>query len=464
MRRRLSRLARWPVGARLLVSALVLSAVLLATAGLILSAAHRRNLERGFDERLHIYLKELAADLASPNDSARSDFGSIGEPRFELPLSGWYWQVVQIDAAPGFRRFSRSSTGLPFRSLAELGVPASIGERREATIAGPDDRSLRVVERVIELDEEGRFRITVAGNREEVDADIRRFTLMLWSVFLALGALLAASTLVQVRFGLRPLGELRSEVAAVRRGEAERVAGAYPDDLAPLSAELNQLIDANRGIVDRARMQVGNLAHALKTPLSVLLNEASGQDGPLAAQVREQADIINRHLTHYLNRARAAASAASAGALGLSCEVGPVCADLARLFERLSRERNLAITVAGDMAAKVRCERQDLEEMLGNLIDNACKWAASRVEIAITMEPGDPAPLTLIRVTDDGPGLAPPARAAALRRGARLDETKPGSGLGLSIVAELAGLYGGSLRLEEALGGGLLAELRLPAV
>lgn len=455
-------LARLSLGTRLLLAATLSSIVILLVAGLVLTTTYRTVAERGFDERLQIYVKQLAADLAAPNDTGRSDFGSVGEPRFELPLSGWYWQVVQIDLAPRFSRFSSSLSGLNFQSLAERGLPSTIGERREATLIGPDERTLRVVERVIDLDDEGRFRITVAGNADEISAEIRNFLTMLWVTFALLGTVLVASTLVQVRFGLKPLQDLRAEVVAIRRGEIERVTGDYPDDLAPLSRELNQVLDANREIITRARTQVGNLAHALKTPLSVLLNEAAAKDDALATQVRDQAAVMNQQVTHYLNRARAAASA-NAGAVGMATDIRPVCEGLVRMFTALNRERGLSVVFTSADDIRVRCERQDLEEMLGNLVDNACKWARTQVTLEAHLEDRPHGTFARFMIDDDGPGLVPDARKQVLHRGQRLDETKPGSGLGLSIVVDLAGLYGGDLKLEDADGGGLRTVLKLPA-
>jgi signal transduction histidine kinase len=228
--------------------------------------------------------------------------------------------------------------------------------------------------------------------------------------------------------------------------------------VAPLAGELNLLIDTNRDILERARTQVGNLAHALKTPLSVLVNEADAQDGPLSAKVREQADLMRGHIGYYLDRARAAALA---GTLGTVTEVEPVVAAFARTFPKIYRDKGLVIDAAVPAGLRFRGERQDLEEMVGNLLDNASKWAGSRVAVAVA--PAD-AERGLWRMTieDDGPGMPPERRATMPRRGQRLDETKPGSGLGLSIAADLAALYRGSLRLEEASLGGLRAVLELP--
>ena len=253
-------------------------------------------------------------------------------------------------------------------------------------------------------------------------------------------------------------------MAAIRRGEAERIAGEFPQDVAPLATEVNQLIDANREIVERARTQVGNLAHALKTPLSVLMNEADAMSPILSEKVREQAEIMRRQVTFYLDRARAAARART---FGLATEVKPVVEGLVRTYEKLHDDRALTFDVELQPGLKFRGEAQDLTDLIGNLLDNAGKWARERVSIRAARAAGgdqDPAPFLVAEIDDDGPGLDKSARAAAVERGKRLDELRPGSGLGLSIVVDLASIYGGSLELDESPLGGLRAILRLPCV
>ncbi len=277
--------------------------------------------------------------------------------------------------------------------------------------------------------------------------------------FVLLGLALVASTIVQVRYGLRPLKRLGAAVGMVRTGEAPRIIGTYPPDLAPLAGELNLLIDANHEILDRARTQVGNLAHALKTPLSVMLNEAEAGDANLPQTVRTQAAVMRDQVQYYLDRARAAALS---GALGGVTEVAPSLDALIRTFAKIAQGR--AITGSHTVPASVRFrgDRQDLEEMLGNLLDNAFKWAKAKVTVSLD-RPDGVGRIALL-IDDDGPGLPEEALADVLKRGRRLDEATPGSGLGLSIVVDLAKLYGGELALERSPLGGLRARLVLPSV
>jgi signal transduction histidine kinase len=320
-----------------------------------------------------------------------------------------------------------------------------------------------MLERLIDVGDEGRFLVQVAADVGEVDGQVRRFQWALGSVFLVLGVGLLVTVAVQVRYGLEPLRKLREGVIAIRRGETDKIEGDLPADIAPLAEELNLLVDANREVVARARTQVGNLAHALKTPISVILNEARASDGPLAEKVREQASLMTTQVGHYLDRARAAARA---GSVGASTPIEPVVAGLLRTFQKLDRdgERDFSLSASGEV--RFRGEAQDLQEMVGNLVDNAAKWAHRAVRVAIAPTPGDAAERRYVEVLvdDDGPGLPAGQRAEATKRGRRLDESKPGSGLGLSIVTELASLYGGALTLEDSPLGGLRARLTLPMI
>jgi signal transduction histidine kinase len=268
-----------------------------------------------------------------------------------------------------------------------------------------------------------------------------------------------------VRAGLRPLDEMRRRLAAVQSGAAPQVDGSYPAEVQPLVHDLNALLAHQERAVGRAVAKAGDLAHGLKTPLAVIAQEAeraagAGQ-GELAAAIAEQVERMRRQIDYHLAHARAAASGATPGA---RCAVRDSADGLSRTLLRLHAERGLAIDVRVAPEHIVRCERQDLDEMLGNLVDNACKWARGRVVIAAagSTSPAGSAAI-LITVDDDGPGLPPAMREAVLQRGVRADEAAPGSGIGLAIVRELAELHGGLVVLDASPAGGLRASLRLPA-
>ncbi|MBX3552546.1 MAG: HAMP domain-containing histidine kinase [Pseudolabrys sp.] len=451
---------------RLFLSATAWAVVILVITGIVLSSLYREGVERAFDRRLGVYLRTLVADVAAPEESGGFEKMSqtLGEPLFDLPLSGWYWQVKRVDPGKTETRASRSlwDGGLP--GLQDAGVqPGSTGSR-EGYVQGPEDQRLRVVERAVDLGEEGHYVVSVAGDAAEIIDEVRAFDRALTATFVILAAVLLLTTMFQVRFGLAPLKRISAGLAAIRSGTAERLEGDFPVEIAPLARETNALIEANKEIVERARTHVGNLAHALKTPLSVIVNEAQARPGdPLADKVKEQADIMRDQVARHLERARIAARATMVGSV---TEVTPVIVALARTMEKIHRDRGIAIDVHADETARFRGERPDLEEMVGNLVDNACKWATSRVAIEVGVDRPDQTSgreTVRIVVDDDGRGLSPSEREQVAQRGRRLDETKPGSGLGLSIVVELAALYGGGLVLGTAPIGGLRGQLTLPS-
>jgi len=434
-------------------------AIVLVT-GIILSSLYRDAVERAFDGRLQVYLRTLVADLANPETPDDKLSEAVSEPLFDLPLSGWYWQVTRIDTAKPEIRASRSlwDGGLPMLPKGDSGTLSV----RSGYATGPEDQRVRLVERNIDLGEEGAYLVAVAGDAAEIDDDVRSFNRALFLTFFALALVLLLTTMLQVRFGLAPLKRISQQLAAIRSGQAERLEGRFPVEIAPLAREANALLDANREIVERARTHVGNLAHALKTPLSVVINEAAARaDDPLAQKMREQADVMRDQITRHLERARMAARLTVVGTV---TDVAPVVLSISRSMEKINRHKDLRLRVDTPEEAQFRGEQQDLEEMIGNLVDNACKWAQSRVAIEVLKERTDAGQGVIrIIVDDDGPGLTPAEREQVARRGRRLDETKPGSGLGLSIVVELAALYGGTFVLGTAPLGGLRAELVLPA-
>ena len=451
------------IASRLFISAAFWSFTILIVAGLGLTAINARSAEAAFDERLGVYLKALVANVAVSGEEARGGPTQLIDPQFELAFSGWYWQITRLDTEKSDIRSSRSLFATQLPRLEAAGTPFQPGETHSGYVNGPGDHTLRMVEREIDAGEQGRYLIQVAANSEVIEGQIDNFEIALAATFLLLAVALLGSTALAVRFGLRPLRDLREGVAAIRRGEAEHISGAFPHDIAPLAGEVNLLLDANREVVERARTQVGNLAHALKTPLSVILNEADAGSPTLAGKVAEQAEIMRRQVTFYLDRARAAARAGSAG---VATEVRPVIESLVRTFEKVYRDRDIGFSVHAPEGLRFRGERQDLTDLVGNLLDNSGKWAKTKVDVSAFRDaPADASHRNsfVVCIDDDGPGLDAKAREAALLRGQKLDESRPGSGLGLSIVVDLAAIYGGSLLLEDSPLGGLRATLRLPS-
>lgn len=274
-----------------------------------------------------------------------------------------------------------------------------------------------------------------------------------------LAIVLLLAGLSQVRLGMTPIEKLRARLRALRAGEQARLEGRYPGEVQPLVNDLNALLEDRDASVARAQAKAGDLAHGLKTPLAVLSQEAervaaAGQTD-LAATIRQQVDRMRRQVDYHLAHARAAASGST---LGVRSSVASSVEGLVRTLLRLHADRGLTIEVDIASDHTVRCPAEDLEEMLGNILDNACKWARTRVAVQSAMVGSK----VRIGVEDDGPGLDPSLREAVLQRGVRADEAAPGSGFGLAIVRELAELYGGSIALGSSALGGVRAELRLP--
>ena len=450
---------------RLIFTSGLVAVVLLFSAALLLSNLFQAAVERNFDARLRAVLDGLLANVELGTDGAPGMSGKIPDPRFTLPLSGWYWQVSPpMDKALGDLA-SESS-------LEKRLVPsdADLKTRDEGGVASfymvdSKGKQLRVIEQKFKLfGRDDEFSFLVAGNFDELKEEIQAFRRSLYGVLALLGFGLLTAIIVQVRVALKPMKRMQQSLNAIRGGKAERLEGDFPSEMQPVAEELNLLIDANTEVINRARTQVGNLAHALKTPLSVLTNEAQSTKSTFAEKVSEQTQVMRDQVNLYLDRARRAARAQT---LGSATDVEPVLTSLGRTIMRINQDRGVKIDVTVASGLKFRGEIQDLEEMTGNLIDNAAKWSAQAVKVsaAPVIDPLDGARnWLLITVDDDGPGLPADKRADAVKRGRRLDESKPGSGLGLSIVTETAGMYGGAVVLDDAEIGGLRVLLRLPAV
>ena len=326
-------------------------------------------------------------------------------------------------------------------------------------------QQLRAMEqRITFKDIEGEYSFLVTGNFDELRQEVQSFSNGLYGSLALLGLGLLAAIFIQVRYAMKPMAEMQQKLTDIRSGKIEMLHGNFPTEMQPVADEMNLLIQSNFEIIDRARMQVGNLAHALKTPISVLTNEARESPGGLADTVKEQINVMRDQVNLYLDRARRAARAQTIGA---ATDVEPVLQALARTLQRINTEKGVVVSVSCQAGLKFRGERQDLEEIVGNLMDNACKWSKGRVEVRgslLTQAGDDGRPRLLIEVDDDGPGVPPEKRAIALKRGQRLDEAKPGSGLGLNIVTETAAMYGGKVELDKAELGGLRVKLVLPGI
>jgi signal transduction histidine kinase len=454
------------LAARLIAIAAIWTMLGLAVGGLVLSATFHSAAQDNFDATLMADLDGLDA-AAGPNaqDCIFLEQRFLNAA-FSRVYSGLYFQIEPEVAGQCAILTSRSLFG---------GRIAPRIERRQGAFAwgeaaGPDGQHLRVLQQRIEFpdiataapDDTRAFRITVAGNLAAVDEQTSRFNgTLIWS-FVLLGAGLVLAVFLQVRIGLLPLRKVSEALGRIRDGSAQSLEGDFPAEIAPLAAELNSLIAHSAEVVARARTHVSNLAHFLKTPLSVLASEAEaeaqgGSPSPLATQVKRQVFSMRRQVDHYLTRARASGNV---GALGNRTAALPVLSDLTRVLSRIHEARGIEIELECPPNLFFRGERQDLEEMAGNLIDNACKWARHLVTVTARRQGA----ILVLDIADDGPGLTEEERGKVGTRGERLDESVPGSGLGLAIVRDISKLYGGFFILEAAPQGGLLARLTLPAI
>ncbi len=437
---------------RSLTLRVALAAGLWVTAGLgaaawFLTGVAVRHVEAAFDARLMGLLDGAVAAAAADETGrvvvARAPAGAD----FDRPFGGAYWQVTGPAGALATSR-----------SLWDQSLPAAVTDHDGVLIRdalGPRGEPLRVAERDILLPGAAApVHVAVGLSRAATEAEARRLRAMLLAAVAVLGVGLVGGLVATVVAALAPLRRLRRALAEMRGGTRQRLDVTGPSELAPVVAELDALLTANRATVERARTHVGNLAHALKTPLAVLRNALEAPQPDLAA-ARAEAAALERLVQHHLARARAAARLAIAAPTASPLVVAE---EVATALRRLFGDRGIVIDVAGDRDAGVAVDAQDLTEMLGNLMEDACTWTRTRVVVRVV---ADGASVTA-SVSDDGAGLPAQDHPAALTRGERLDERTPGSGLGLAIVADLAALYGGSLTLTRSPEGGLCATLTLP--
>jgi signal transduction histidine kinase len=434
--------------ARLMLVAALGALPVLVIAGASLLWLFYQRIESKFDAFLAAYQQQLIAGAELAVDGALRLTARPADPRFDLPFSGWYWQINA-----GERTLVQSASAGPLQGADGLPIATFSGA---SDWIGPGNVELRAVARDVRLPgSDASIRIVVTGPHAEIDQEVLAFGLQLALALGALGLAFLLATALQVRYGLLPLGALRGALQNVRKGMAPRLAGDYPVEVAPLVEELNEVLAHNEALIARARVQAGNLAHGLKSPLTVLRQELTEIGDERGDILRDQVAIIGDQVERVLARIRAAGPLSAAAG---RTKLAPVLQDLAFSLEIIHRERGIAIEIACPEDAVFPGDAADLAEMLGNLMDNACKWAKGSMRVAVEAGARD----LVILIDDDGPGIPPARREAALTRGARLDETAPGTGLGLDIVREIAELYHGSLRLEDSPLGGLRARLELP--
>jgi len=423
----------------------------LVATGLLLGRLYSQHIEEHYDAHVFTHVEELIAAVKT------DDNGNVGlhreptDPRFHRPNSGWYWQILSGDR-PLLKSASLDDRQL---DLSDIVLDENHGVQM---VYGPYGEKLRAhIVHVSYAQEPGSLTFVATAPQFQITDDVQDFATHVGVSFLVLAIGLSVAVVMQVRVALKPLKAIRQEISDIKAGNTERLSQNFPSDVQPLVDELNFLLDHNEMLLKRARNQLGDLAHSVKNPLTVIRNEARALQSNEGQLILEQTHVMASNIDHYLSRARIYGKK---DAIGYRTSVRSVLEDLAYAVGHIYKERDIDIRLLCLEDKWFRGESQDLEEMAGNLLDNACKWAQGVVEVHCQSEDDR---LQLI-FEDDGPGIPDEEREDVMRRGRKLDDSRPGHGQGLGIVRDIARLYGGLLILgrSESLGG-LKATLVLPS-
>ncbi len=441
-----------------LISALAIIATLLA-ANSVLTKLFEQQATTQFQSLLRSHLDQLTAAVSVSSKGQLMLREPTGDPRWVKPYSGLYWQITGPESiVPGGVQRSRSLWDYKLDPQIDL---LHDGAVHIHDLSGPNQQTLMAAERSVAIDElaaGARVRVIVASDTSDLRLAIVEFNQSVFQYLGILGFVLLALLGVQLTVGLSPLKVLNRSLARLRKGETESLEGVFPAEIQPLAENFNAVLSEQRRNVERARTLAGNLAHAVKTPLAVMINAAENEAATLQSlkeAIKTNGLLAQDQINWHLKRARMAA--------GFTAHTGPIpvrpaIESIVAVMRRAHADKQLSIAFDVPDRLVFWGEREDLLEMLGNIIENACKWASKRVQISFSQEP----PRLALVVQDDGPGVAAEQRADILRRGVRGDERVPGSGLGLAIVSELVTLYKGELALEQSQWGGLAVRLQLP--
>lgn len=423
----------------------------LVATGLLLGTFYREHIEQHYDAHVFTHVEELVAAVYTGDDGTVGLHREPTDPRFHRPNSGWYWEILSHDQP------LLKSASLEERRLDLAGVVPDENHGVQV-VHGPFGEKLRAhVIHVAYAKDPGSLTFVATAPQFQITDDVQDFATHVILSFLVLAVGLSVAVVVQVRVALRPLKAIRQEISDIKAGSTERLSQDFPADVQPLVDELNFLLDHNEMLLKRARNQLGDLAHSVKNPLTVIRNEARSLDSTQGQLILEQTHIMASNIDHYLSRARIYGKK---DAIGYRTSVRSVLQDIAYAVGHIYKNRDIDIRLDCVEDKWFRGESQDLEEMAGNLLDNACKWAERVVSVSCASANDR---LELV-IEDDGPGIPDHEREAVMQRGHKLDENRPGHGQGLGIVRDIARLYGGSLVLDrsESLGG-LKATLVLPS-
>ncbi len=443
------------LASRLFILTALWAVVATALVAWFLSQSFRATALENLSQRLQANLYNIMGSVSPGEEGQLIGAPDLRDSRFQVFRSGYYWSVSSV--AEPTNRLASQSLGLQIIESGEGGRFDADFQRSFRSQDGFGNRLLGIEAQAFLGEGDALYAFRITGNLSEVDEQVSRFVNEL---LLVLGLFATGFVLVTyfiVRIGLKPLSEATERLADIREGRADRLEGRFPLEIQPLIDETNSLISSNRTVVERARTQVGNLAHSLKTPLAVLRNEGVRAKPEVRAIIEEQVSQMQGQVQTYLDRARISARA---GTITSRTDVRPVLERLARVMEKLNPELSIRPVFRQEGPQWFAGEQQDFEEMIGNLLENASKFAKSTVVISVSIDK----PNLYVSIEDDGKGMSEEEAERALKRGTRIDESKPGSGLGLSIVKDIAAEYSGTLTLGRSDQGGLAAHLVLPTI
>lgn len=424
--------------------------IALVVAATLLVRSHRLHTSEHYDAHVQMHLEELTAASHLTDDGSFELSFQPSDPRYRELYSGWYWEVQQAG-----KTLDRS----PSLGISSLDLQGRVATSSVAIVdlSGPLETTLRTHIVQITVDPARAPLVFLAtAPTAGITEEVSNYSNHIFFNFIALGIGLMLAVVLQVRVALKPLKAISTRISDIRAGRANRLPGDQLEDVQPLVDELNNLLDHNAVLVKRARNQLGDLAHSVKNPLTVINNAAQDMEPGQKELILQQTKDISRSVDHYLSRAR---TYGTEKVLGARSSIKTVTEDLVYVMQKIYIKRALIFDLSGLRGCWFKGDAQDLEEMLGNLLDNACKWAKSRVQLACSTHDGR----LCVMVEDDGPGVSGDEFENVTRRGYKLDESKPGHGQGLGIVKDIADLYGGSLKLSRSELGGLQAKLELPS-
>ncbi|PSU35933.1 ATP-binding protein [Photobacterium lutimaris] len=426
---------------RLLIAAAVWLLAITLAAGYLVPSLIKTYLVDQEKHQLYIYLDELTAQIDVDNSGNLIPLKTLSNPRFQQPYSGLYWSV------------NVENKELRSRSLWDTRISGD----KESGFVGPNKQSLLVLNRNIllpEIDEP--VTLTVAINQERLLKTLTQLTSGLWLILLVMAGGILFLIWLQVSWSLWPLRRLQQNLKEVREGQTSELSGIYPAEIRPVVDDLNALLFHYQELLDRARNHAGNLSHALKTPIAVLNNEVTHLNKQEQSRLQPSLQQLQQHIDYHLGRARMAGASNI-----LSAKTAPSARvdAISMAMDKVYADRGVVLVNELDSDLLVAIEKRDLDEILGNLIENSYKWAKGLIRVH---QPEQTTENLLLVIEDDGPGIDDDAYQSAVKRGVRLDETTPGTGLGLNIVSELAHSYRGELTLSRSPLGGLRASITLP--